>query len=223
VSCSLRPYHWPTRLARPRYTMSNALMDSSPQPIPQRSSLKRSASTASLPTPPRSVIKRTTRRRAGSRASDYVTTSDEEEEDCQVYTGGKMKAALLFDDAGENTNPHGLPGCDSENPFWAPPQKSLASLNCDAMEIVRRSPSPCRASSTNIPPLSPPPSRRHTRHNIAPPTPRHSPNENDDCSLNGPVRDSPNNPFLVSAPSASSFNPTPPQDFSEKPTITYVL
>ena len=58
--------------------MQTAIMDSSPQPAPVRRPLKRSASTASLPTPPYS---RERRKRRASQLEDAADSEDEDELD----------------------------------------------------------------------------------------------------------------------------------------------
>ncbi|KII84594.1 hypothetical protein PLICRDRAFT_57566 [Plicaturopsis crispa FD-325 SS-3] len=114
-----------------------AVLDSSPVALPSSPvaiprPLKRSASTASLPTPPRTHHKR--KGRSGSQGDDTDSASDDEEDTGRLVVNMKKKQRTKDVLPGHNEEE------DSENEFW----------------IGSRAKKPVQA------PVSPPPSRRQT-------------------------------------------------------------
>lgn len=222
------------------------MLDSSPVSIPQiRNSLKRSASTASLPTPPRTYRKRGRGRSRGSCDSDsddrVILDSDEEE------LAGSLKKR-------RKTRPQ---KGDDEEAFWLGDSKSNAadgtgetgsSQNASSVTMKTRS---TADSSPPVAPLlyrrlqnsgdvllaSPPPSHRKSTMPVSPPsikmasaTSSVDPSPNTFSPPATPktkplLRDSPENPFLnssplSSAPDRASLTRLP---FKEKKTTMYVL
>ncbi|KAL0958518.1 hypothetical protein HGRIS_000660 [Hohenbuehelia grisea] len=243
------------------------MMDSSPVALPplQRRVPKRSASVASLPTPPRT--RRRTVKRPGSRApsvsgSDHdsaAASSDEElrgagEEQRPSFKKRRLSMAQEAED---------------EDAFWMGSSRTVASGKASASRVEDRelSESPTSSpvplvyrklqgeSSVVVAPMSPPPSRRQprilassagssTKADLMSTTPLLvSPNvesppvtpvrKSRKSKAKGPIRDSPDNPFLAS-PAASdaeeaemsgtaSEGPSPKTPPREKPTLTYVF
>ena len=173
------------------------MLDSSPvalPPIPRP--LKRSASTASLPTPPRSHRRLTRGKSRGSCDSD----SDEE----VVLTSDRSDDELL----GQRHKKRRIGGAKQvdEDAFWLGADLKPEAKN----QPDSKSNAPTTVGSTNSPPATP-----RTR-----------------SSTRRAVRDSPDNPFLVtpdnhvedtSSLSESSANPSPHGPLQERPTIAYVL
>ena len=173
------------------------MLDSSPvalPPIPRP--LKRSASTASLPTPPRSYRKLARGKSRGSCDSDSDGDSDRSD---HKLLGQRHKKRRI----GEEKH------VEDEDAFWlgdpAPDQtpevKNQPDLKSKTLTTV---------GSTNSPPVTPK-TRSSTRRAL---------------------RDSPDNPFLVTpenhvddtpSHSESSANPSPHEPLQERPTIAYVL
>jgi hypothetical protein len=173
TTCSSQP--------SPTMPRTRPILDSSPiavaSPGVRQPKLKRSASTASLPTPPRTLHKRTR-----SRSSAWESDSDSRSEDDPLLDSDD--GALLLGNKKRRMSPRA--------------------------------------------PVSPPPSRRQTTARVArPETPKQSTSTTQVDDSSGPVRDSPNNPFLAHSPLDGSIpeprTPSPPAEFVEKPTITYVL
>jgi len=175
-------------------TSCRTILDSSPVPIPPVRTLKRSASIASLPTPPR------THRRRTSLHSSHRTDSGSSDD-------GNS------DESGDGREP-------DEG------RLVLGNKKCKMSPLLFRVPP--------REPVSPPPSRRQSKsqpqsQNLSPPvTPKRQPR----TKGHYPVRDSPNNPFLVDTPlpgspsdilELESLDTPSPADFAEKPTITYVF
>ena len=215
---------------------------------PIRRVLKRSASTASLPTPPRTHSKRGRDRSRGSCDSDsddqVVLLSDEEELAVSVHKKRRT---------GEATQ-------EGEDAFWlgtggvtTRSKMAFGSSNSKAVDPSTQAPLVYRrrqAQSQQQQPVSPPPSHRKpmvvSPANSAPTTPvRTSPRFTRAPSTASPpvtpkrksqrrttsvLRDSPQNPFLASpldavpeSESEESPNQSPKTPYQEKPTVAYVL
>jgi hypothetical protein len=212
------------------------VLDSSPvalNPLPRppapRRSLKRTASLASLPTPPRTVHNK-------KRARKDISEDEEEELEDSSSAGESSRkplARVLFKPKGVANKAavaaKVLKEQETEDLFW---QGAL---------IGKRSPKGKKGkapSTIGSAPVSPPPSRSKQvgpRFQTPPPLEERSLNtaassadgpavvlENGD---DGPVRDSPNNLFLLSSKVAHSPLPVPdePAEYEEPPTISYVL
>ncbi|KAJ7170892.1 hypothetical protein C8R43DRAFT_981452 [Mycena crocata] len=194
------------------------MLDSSPvslPPVPRP--LKRSASVASLPTPPRTHHKR---KRAGSKHSrasddDLTATDDDEEklvkeaEDEELFWLAANPAStstrnasppLLYrrlQQAQSQTQAHGVPPVSPPPSHRKPPVKAA---------VVPRTPTP-KSASTVSPPSTPPTKRRS-----APAIPR----------------DSPDNPFLASPLGSQdevivNESDSLPSSHEEKPTMAFVF
>ncbi|KAF8066866.1 hypothetical protein FPV67DRAFT_1670339 [Lyophyllum atratum] len=206
------------------------MLDSSPvalPPLPRP--LKRSASTASLPTPPRTHHKRkhASGRSAYDTDTDRESSASEDEEDADAPSQKHKKRKTATGAAADS----------EEEAFWlsksdgdAPAPTSIhkdPSL-APALLYRRRLAGAASTSSVGSAPVSPPPSNRKTAAAAVaspPVTPR--------PKRIFPMRDSPNNPFLVSPSSAAvaddSASPSPSPNLSphtpvkERPTVTYVF
>ncbi|KAF8960407.1 hypothetical protein BDZ97DRAFT_1833447 [Flammula alnicola] len=215
------------------------MLDSSPVALPPvRRPLKRSASTASLPTPPRTHRKHARGRSRGSCDSESdenaVLSSDDEE------LGGHKKRRT--GDAIEAAN---------EEAFWL---SGSAGLNADAAaESLSKDDSASKSKAVpllyrrrhaqqahvDVAPVSPPPSHRKAAVGTLPldsvpgssSSPPSTPRATRSATKRA-IRDSPDNPFLATpvkvvedsdTPSASSANPSPHTPNHEKPTVTYVF
>jgi hypothetical protein len=204
---------------------TRALLDSSPI-APGARPLKRSASTASLPTPPRTHHKRT-----HSRGHSPGSDSDSDAE----LQRGSNDGASLSPNKRRRTSlcVKGQTPTAAEDDFWV---RSTGNQSPNLSPITRSSPSPVSPAPLAYhiepkAPVSPPPSRRQVKGRIARPvTPKRGTSTSQVDNLSGPVRDSPHNPFLEDSPltldgtsPAEPRTPSPSTDFAEKPTITYVL
>ncbi|KZV99570.1 hypothetical protein EXIGLDRAFT_762449 [Exidia glandulosa HHB12029] len=212
--------------------MQTAIMDSSPQPAPPaRRPLKRSASTASLPTPPYSREKR--KRRASHHDSDsdeddpnqLLDDADDDDnvseptEEDRLLTAKAERLGLL---ASSKTRPSAPPR--------EPAVKKRARLDDDASQAtkdIKAEPEQPAAA-----PLSPPRSRRQTTApKIAAVIPRTPPprRAKKATSKPVPVRGSPDNPFVDDGPRGGGSKDTRPpprrasEEYEEKPTVTYVF
>ena len=206
-------------------------------PIPRP--LKRSASTASLPTPPLTHRKYTQGKSKGSCDTDSdedVGLASDDELVGQRHKKRRLGEAKQVD---EDTFWLADSGLNAEAKNQQPGSKSSTStivgLSQAAPLLYRR-----RQAQIDVAPVSPPPSRR--RPAVA--TPKvFVTRKPETCIAAGPppvtpktrsstrriLRDSPDNPFLAitetsvedtPSPSGTSANPSPLQ---ERPTIAYVL
>ncbi|KDQ60462.1 hypothetical protein JAAARDRAFT_68001 [Jaapia argillacea MUCL 33604] len=226
---------------------TSGVLDSSPVPIPPaRPSLKRSASVASLPTPPR-----TTHKKRGRSKASTVFESSEDEKKGDVSDDDEEEGGILLDRHKKRRTLDSIAAVlsgveegdeDDEDAFWM--GTSPAKKRTQAQARDRRGKagsSRLRGKSTSekqervVAPVSPPPSRRQVRATTPPPPPvtpprrpRAGPSRTTKKVLPMPVRDSPNNPFLddspasVPASSPEPHTPTPTQ-YEEKERITYVF
>lgn len=212
--------------------MSRAILDSSPvrhvsieQP---RKSLKRSASTASLPTPPATIENKNRYARslshASDRESDYETDGNDDDEArpslgieyTRLNFGRKKQRIEPLDSVVET-----LSGEDGDNPFWDGPATRL-----DVDDTRERSLSPPMRRSRFRAPVSPPPSRRQSSVSKLPRMESLQRLSLKEERAVDPIRDSPNNPFLSDSPGSASgelIEPRTPTEYTEKPTVTYVL
>ncbi|KAG5641556.1 hypothetical protein DXG03_004783 [Asterophora parasitica] len=231
------------------------MLDSSPvalPPLPSARPLKRSASTVSLPTPPRTKHKR--KGRAHTREYDTDTDSDGDNASDRDGSDGEERARKQSHK--KRRTGTGKDADAEEEAFW------LSESDGDAPDVEdgntskskappaliyrRRLAATASTSSIGSAPASPPPSNRKatttTQTKVAlsfapvlTPPPRTPEPNTRDTKLRGifPMRDSPNNPFLVSpeAAVADSASPTPspnaephtPTALQERPTVTYVF
>jgi hypothetical protein len=225
-----------------------AILDSSPVAIPPVRPLKRSASLASLPTPPRTYHKRSLSR-SHSHAQDTDSDSSEGDgdegeqsgaDDGRLVLGSKKRRTSLQKNGQEIE--------EEENEFWMNNKAgtNASSKNNNKIASSKSQTTTPRSPSSSVSPapllyrlthralVSPPPSRRQSqsqsRHISPPVTPKRQASSRTKGS--DPIRDSPNNPFLVDTPlpvspsdilKLESPHTPSPMDFMEKPTITYVL
>ncbi|KAF8519453.1 hypothetical protein JB92DRAFT_2898700 [Gautieria morchelliformis] len=194
------------------------MLDSSPISIPPPTrKLKRTASVASLPSPPPSVEhlkKRTTSQRFGSDSE-----SGSENEVDEIAKDHKVIGRKLLFPADCSTSSRAE---DADNPFMDEPQLSVvrerAAVSADS------SPSTTPSAQREVAPTSLPPSKRKVTK-ASPPLPRNSPHadQRGRCSpAELPVLDEGNNPFLVDS-RTKSRRPRSPRDLVEQPTMTYVF
>ena len=210
------------------------------------SSLRRSHSVASesLPTPPSTIRKRP---RTGSRSSVF---SDDDEDDGELprpLSPEPSKKKRRVDEAGKAVASGGDGNETEEDEFWGPNRAEIKKKKRPTAANNRRRKSPpapkitdtaSRAAAASTL-LSPPPTR--PRDPVTPPRRTSSKDsakgKEKDKDKEGvrPVRDSPNNPFLVSLPTdavdsdaesdvevpSSPLGPKTP--LPELPTMTYVL
>ncbi|KAJ7650046.1 hypothetical protein FB45DRAFT_886771 [Roridomyces roridus] len=158
------------------------MLDSSPVPIPPAPRpLKRSASVASLPTPPRTHHKRKRSGSKRSRASDDDLTATDEEDD-----------EKLIKDA------------EDEESFWLSTNSAPSNSNSGTAPLLYRRLQESQTQGFGLPPVSPPPSHYKPR-SAATPTPQSAtvsppstpPPKRRNAAIPFP-RDSPDNPFLAS-------------------------
>ena len=212
------------------------MLDSSPvliphqppsPPAPPRRGLKRSASTASLPTPPRTASDKKRVRRE-LRALD----SDDE-----VDQFAEPVARVLFKPKGSSTAPKTSEKAVEENPFWVAPgeeeskePRAAAVKRTLSIGSAPASPPPSRTNQVTPRLTTPPPSTKPARRAETPKTPVQTKRDEAKSpvaeSAKLPVLvDSPNNPFVThsdpSTPKAKPREVTPVLE--EKPTVTYVL
>lgn len=204
--------------------------------LPQiRNSLKRSASTASLPTPPRTHRKHARGRSRGSCDSDSddnLPLPSETEEKCMPNKRRRTELAL-----------------DDEEAFWLnPPQAASlpkATGPCESVPLLYRK-AAGKSTQPDVALVSPPPS--HRKRGPKTPdvfqTPIISPVTLDEAAriASPPTtpkrpttrrlpRDSPENPFLATpvadsdspGVTESSADPSPHTPSYDKPYVTYVL
>lgn len=195
---------------------SSPIRESVPANRPQRH-LKRTASTASLPTPPQTVENKRRYTRSHSRGSGHESNYESDSRKARDQ-GPPPARRLNFGIKKQRTDRldavlASLSGEDSENPFWDGPvelQEEHLSPVTSPMEHFR-----------GKAPVSPPPSSR--RQNIICPS---APRKKNVAIVDQPIRDTPNNPFLDDSPMSISGEPVEPQtptEHVEKPTVTYVL
>ncbi|EPQ50419.1 hypothetical protein GLOTRDRAFT_141515 [Gloeophyllum trabeum ATCC 11539] len=229
------------------------VLDSSPIPIPpapeaRPNPLKRSASTASLPTPPRTVHKRrgrghapVTRRRRPAGHSTAEETDDERRDELS-HRRQKRRKLETIEETKETVE-------EDEDAFWMGPSSSKAEVRKEKVVVEKRtrlvvvaSPSTSSKPRTRSEspskhvvldrikaPVSPPPSRRQPALPVTPPRTTRSATRQALLEASGGVaRDSPENPFLdtpesLVGASPGPRTPSPTGDLDEKPTITYVF
>ena len=209
---------------------TQAMLDSSPIVLPPARPLKRSASTASLPTPPRTLDKKKSLARSAHDSdteSNYSQNeSDEEEEEDRIVLGRKKRRT--------NKGLKGLQEDDDENAFWAARSKSTrkreSTSTADPTEERNDSPTSLleRRMQMQVSPISPPPSKRRQANTEPPITPESASSSSRMLTRSGARsarRDSPQNPFLDDSPLSVAGSPTPrtPISLEEKPYVTYVL
>ena len=198
-----------------------------PPPAPPRRGLKRSASTASLPTPPRTASDK-------KRARRELQVSDSDEDD---DTFAEPVARVLFKPKAAPTVPKTSGKAVEENPFWVAPEeeeteepRTTLLKRTSSRGSAPASPPPSRA--IQVPPrlTTPPPSTKPVRRVETPKTPVQTKREEaktpaEDSGKFPVLVDSPNNPF-VSCSDPSTPKPKPREVtpvYEEKPTVTYVL
>lgn len=224
-----------TLLISPRLTDKN-MLESSTAALPLiRKTLKRSASTASLPTPPRTHRKHARGRSRGSCDSDsddFGLLSDKEE--------------LTRQNKKRRTEETGV-GADEEAFWLSRPSEVASSTKIDSCLISKSQSAPLlyrkresQNSRINVAPVSPPPSHRKSTVasagvssmsvNASPVTsPPSTPRTR--SSTKRVACDSAENPFLATPVgksdtpelTASSADPSPRTPTYDKPYITYVL
>jgi len=191
-----------------------------PPSAPPRRGLKRSASKASLPTPPRA--KKRVRREP--RASD----SNEEEE-----TFVAPVARVLFKPKGSSTVSS---TSREENPLWVAPEEEETEeprtrLLMQALSVEGAPASPPPSRTNQVPPrlTTPPPSTKPVRKVETPKTLVQTKREEakapaEDSGKLAALVESPNNPFVTRSESITpKAKPRKVTPVLEMPTVTYVL
>ncbi|KAJ7476007.1 hypothetical protein FB451DRAFT_1397378 [Mycena latifolia] len=195
------------------------MLDSSPVSIPPvPRPLKRSASVASLPTPPRTHHKRKRAASKHSRDSDEGLTATDEEDDEKL-----IKEA------------------EDEESFWLATNPASTSRNASPPLLYRRLQAHGQTQLPGVPPVSPPPSHRKppVKAVVVPrtPTPKSAstvsppstPPAKRRKGAAAPLpRDSPDNPFLASPLGSQdevivNASDTVPSVQEEKPTMALVF
>ncbi|CAE6496157.1 unnamed protein product [Rhizoctonia solani] len=196
----------------------NMNMDVTAPPTPDQERsfgqvLKRTASTASLLSPPASVRKPSAKRLRTQLSTDTDTESIHEE-----YLGRKQQAAKR--PKGKGTKRKALP---------LRAAVTLPTTHREFNFVLPLTGAPAAKSESELPPrpVTPPP-RLSTPLPACPQTPpRTKPQRSSRVSRDAPLRDSPNNPFLVeSLESPAMLRPRPKRsglDFTEGPTVGYVF
>jgi len=203
---------------------THAILDSSPVALPpiRPRPLKRSASTASLPTPPRTLDKKKSRSRSRHSAQDTdsesnysQSDSDGEQQEDKVVSGRKKRRtsmALRGNDEEED-----------ENEFWTGRRGKARDTDDDASPALLQ----YRVKAL----VSPPPSLRQTTSAPEPPVTPESAGSSSSrttrlrAARRQALRDSPENPFLDDSPPSAAGSPVPrtPTKHEEKPLVTYVF
>ncbi|KAJ7455239.1 hypothetical protein B0H11DRAFT_249136 [Mycena galericulata] len=193
------------------------MLDSSPVSIPPvPRPLKRSASVASLPTPPRTHHKRKRGGSKHSRDSDEVLTATDEEDEEKL-----IKEA------------------EDEESFWLTANPASTSSNGPAPLLYRRLQAQNQPQVHGVPPVSPPPSHRKPPGKaavtsctstplstiVSPPS---TPPPTRPTGAVALPRDSPNNPFLASPLGSQdevviNDSDCVPSLQEEKPTMAFVF
>ncbi|KAJ6532032.1 hypothetical protein B0H19DRAFT_1189740 [Mycena capillaripes] len=190
------------------------MLDSSPVSVPRP--LKRSASVASLPTPPRTHHKRKRGRSKHSRDSDEDLTATDDDDDAKL-----IKEA------------------EDEESFWLSTNPASTTVkNAEPPLLYRRLQAQAQTQVHGVPPVSPPPSHRKppVKAAVVPrtPTPKSAstvsppstpPRRNGAPSIS---RDSPDNPFLASPLGSQdevivNESHSMPSSQEEKPTMAFVF
>ena len=203
---------------------TRAILDSSPVALPpvRPRPLKRSASTASLPTPPRTLDKRKSR----SRSRHSIQDTDSESNYSQSDSDGGQQGAKAVSGRKKRRTSIALRGADEEeheNEFWTGRGGDTRDSDGGA--------SPALLQYRIKAPVSPPPSVRQTTNTLEPPvTPESAGSSSRTARLTRAgrrqaLRDSPENPFLDDSPPSAAGSPAPrtPTQHEEKPLVTYVL
>ncbi|KAH7104833.1 hypothetical protein BKA62DRAFT_690799 [Auriculariales sp. MPI-PUGE-AT-0066] len=199
--------------------MRAAIMDSSPQPAPPatvRRPLKRTASTASLPTPSYTRERRKKQRRSSS------DTDDEQESPTTAKVSAKGTAA-----SSSNRQAVGTSSDSSDGEM-----STILKVKAERLGLVKAT-TVTKTKTVTVTvqaPLSPPRSTRSTTRRASAkveipttPPPRRSPRSKPKSTLLA-TRDSPNNPFLVSDKNPVKRLPRMTSvEREEKPTMTYVF
>ncbi|KAJ7096521.1 hypothetical protein B0H15DRAFT_825528 [Mycena belliarum] len=195
------------------------MLDSSPVSIPQSPRpMKRSASVASLPTPPRTHHKR---KRAASKQSrgshDDLTATDEEDDETLVKEA------------------------EDEESFWMTANAASTSRNAPPPLLYRRLQAHSQTQLPGVAPVSPPPSHRKppvkagviprtpTPQSVSTVSPPSTPPAKRRKVAAAPLpRDSPDNPFLASPLGSQdeiivAESDTAPSSQEEKPTMALVF
>lgn len=195
--------------------------------------LKRSATAAALPSPPTTQVKRKHYEASAPLDSDNDEVNDVEMTPTKSITTRSKRAAL--DSPGQAT-----PKSRTTKAANAPPSGASPALSIlDIQERAQRSPSPfpyrelspeplkTRLGGQVLNALSEDDSASDSEESVVEPTtpkPKRrapaTPPPARQLRARGPIRDSPNNPFLSTSPRYPKGDTTP---LNEKETITYVL
>lgn len=197
------------------------MLDSSPVVLPPSRPLKRSASTASLPTPPRTLDKQKTRPRSKHSAQDsdsesnYSQTDSDGEKEVDRVSFGRKKRRTAVVLKGHDEEEH-------ENEFWMGRSAGEKQQDVDDSDA-----SPALLKYRVKAPVSPPPSKRQTTAPEPPVTPQSTSTSRmlTRAAKRQLLRDSPENPFLEDSPASIPSSPAPrtPTQHGEKELMTYVL
>jgi len=204
---------------------THTILDSSPVALPpvRPRPLKRSASTASLPTPPRTLHKKKSRSRSRHSSQDTdsesnysQSDSDEEHQEDRVVSGRKKRRTSMTLRSNDEE--------EDENEFWTGRRKEARDSDDDASPALLQ----YRVKAL----VSPPPSLRQTTSAPEPPVTPESAGSSSSrttrltrAARRQALRDSPENPFLDDSPPSAAGSPAPrtPTQHEEKPLVTYVF
>jgi hypothetical protein len=201
------------------------MLDSSPVVLPSSRPLKRSASTASLPTPPRTLDKKKTRARSRHSVQDtdsesnYSQSDSDGEKEVDRVSFGRKKRRTAVVLKGHDEEEH-------ENEFWMGRSAGKKRKQVDADADDSDAP-PALLQYRVKAPVSPPPSRRQTTAPEPPVTPQSAGSSRmlTRAARRQLLRDSPENPFLDDSPGSPASSPAPrtPTQHGEKELMTYVF
>lgn len=210
--------------------MQTAIMDSSPQPAPERRPLKRSASTASLPTPPYYAERR--KRRSSSQHESDSDSDDNDELDSDADVVERTE-----EDQHLTSKRLGLLGASAAPSSHKRPKLSKDKKATDTTEDAEDKgvdEATVAGPSTGAPPISPPRSKGPQTRSatkatkaaevVAPRTPPRRAAKSKAVSARRPIRGSPDNPFLDDGPKVARPPPRhSSEEYEEKPTVAYVF
>ncbi|EJD54767.1 hypothetical protein AURDEDRAFT_110259 [Auricularia subglabra TFB-10046 SS5] len=205
--------------------MQTAIMDSSPQPAPVRRPLKRSASTASLPTPPYYAERR--KRRSASQHD-----SDSDSDDVDELDSDQDVVERTEEDKHLTSKRLGLLGLSAAPPSHKRPKLSKDKTTTDSAPAEDKDAEATTAAgpSKAAAPISPPRSKRQTRSAtkaaevVVPRTPPPRAAKSKAVNARRPIRGSPGNPFIDDGRKVERPPPRrESEEFEEKPTVEYVF
>ncbi|KAF8526530.1 hypothetical protein BU17DRAFT_62024 [Hysterangium stoloniferum] len=179
------------------------MLDSSPLPAPPPRKLKRTASVASLPSPPPSV--QPPKKRANSQKFDSDADSESEGDDAEDEEEGAVVGRKLLFPTGPSTS--SLRAGTDDDPFSATSSRSSKDTSSSRPDAPASPRSKHKVSGPTRSPRTPPPVERRGR-----------------ClPAELPTLDEDENPFIGGSLPKPRRAARPPVDITERPTLTYVF